>query len=52
MQQLLTEEQKAEVLRRRELAVAHPELLEPWDGAIERVRERLHEFRPQKTSTG
>lgn len=46
----LSEEQEAEVLRRRELALAHPELLEPWDGTIERVRERLHEFRPQKTS--
>jgi hypothetical protein len=38
----LSEEQKAEVLRRRELALAHPELLEPWDGTVERVRERLH----------
>ena len=46
----LSEEQKAEVGHRRELALAHPELLEPWDGTIERVRERLHEFRRQKTS--
>jgi hypothetical protein len=46
----LSKEQKAEVVRRCELALAHPELLEPWDGTIERVRERLHEFRPQKTS--
>ena len=46
----LTEEQKTEVVRRRELALAHPELLEPWDGTIERVRERLHEFGRQKTS--
>ena len=38
----LSEEQKAEVVRRRELALAHPELLEPWDGTVERVRERLH----------
>lgn len=38
----LSEEQRAEVVRRRELALAHPELLEPWDGTIERVRERLH----------
>jgi hypothetical protein len=36
-------------LRRRDQAIAHPELLEPWDGTIERVRERLHEFRSQKT---
>ena len=46
----LSEEQEAEIVRRRELALAHPELLEPWDGTIERVRERLHEFRRQKAS--
>ena len=38
----MSEEQEAEIIRRRELALAHPELLEPWDGTIERVRERLH----------
>jgi hypothetical protein len=37
----LTEEQQAELIRRRDLALAQPELLEPWDGTIERVRERL-----------
>jgi hypothetical protein len=47
----LTAEQQAEVLRRREQARAHPELLEPWDGTIDRVRERLHELRRQKTSS-
>jgi hypothetical protein len=36
-------------LRRRDQAIAHPELLEPWDGTIERVRDRLHEFRSKKT---
>jgi hypothetical protein len=46
----LNEKQEAEIMRRRDFAVAHPELLEPWDGTIERVRERLHEFRHQKTS--
>ena len=46
----MSEEQEAEIIRRRELALAHPELLEPWDGTIERVRERLHEFRRQKAS--
>ncbi len=56
----LSDEQKAEVLRRRDLALANPELLEPWDGTIERVRARLHppplsygatgEFRRQKVS--
>jgi hypothetical protein len=46
----LTEEQQAEIVRRRDSALAHPELLEPWDGTIERVRERLREFRRQKAS--
>jgi hypothetical protein len=46
----LTKEQEAEIVRRRDFALAHPELLEPWDGTIERVRERLHEFRRQKAS--
>jgi hypothetical protein len=43
----LTGDQEADVIRRRDLALAHPELLEPWDGTIERVRERLHELRRQ-----
>ncbi len=43
----LSEEQQTEMVRRRDLAMAHPELLEPWDGTIERVRERLHEFRSE-----
>jgi hypothetical protein len=47
----LSEHQKTEVLRRRDQAMAHPELLEPWDGTIERVRERLHEFRSKKASS-
>lgn len=37
----LSDEHEAEVIRRRDFALAHPELLEPWDGTIERVRERL-----------
>jgi hypothetical protein len=41
----LADEQKAEILRRRDLAVAHPDLLEPWDGTIDRVRAKLHERR-------
>jgi hypothetical protein len=46
----LSEDQRAELQRRRDLALAHPELLEPWDGTIERVRQRLHELRRQKAS--
>lgn len=40
----LSEEQENEVLRRRDLAAAQPELLEPWKGTIERLREHLHDF--------
>ena len=47
----LTEQQEAEILRRRDQALAHPELLESWDGTIERVRQRLHEFRSQAASS-
>jgi hypothetical protein len=47
----LTEHQEAEILRRRDQALAHPELLESWDGTIERVRQRFHEFRSQATSS-
>jgi hypothetical protein len=46
----LSGEQEAEIIRGRDFALAHPELLESWDGTIERLRERLHEFRRQKTS--
>lgn len=46
----LSDKQQAEILRRRDQATAHPELLEPWNGIIERVRERLHEFRRQESS--
>ncbi len=43
---------QAEILRRREEVLAHPETLEPWEGTTERVRARLHEIRNQKTKTG
>ncbi len=48
----LSEEQMTEVLRRRDMALAHPDLLEPWDGTIERVRARLNEVRRSKASAG
>jgi len=44
----LADEQRVEILRRRELALAHPELLEPWEGTTERARGKLHEVRRQK----
>ena len=43
-------EVKAEILRRREEALAHPERLEPWEGTTDRVRARLHEIRDQKAT--
>ena len=43
---------RAEILRRREAALAAPERLEPWKGTTERVRSRLHEIRRQKTKRG
>ena len=46
----LSSDQQAEILRRRVQALAHPELLEPWDGTIPRVRQRLHELRRQKAA--
>ena len=47
----LTEEQEAEIVRRRDQALAHPELLESWDGVLERVRQQLHECRSQTASS-
>jgi len=41
-------EVQAEILRRRAEALAHPELLEPWEGTTDRLRERLNEIRRQK----
>ena len=41
-------EVKAEILRRRDDALAHPEQLEPWEGTTERVRGRMHEIRHRK----
>jgi hypothetical protein len=41
-------EVKAEILGRREAALAHPELLEPWGDTSERLRAQLNEIRRQK----
>ena len=46
----LTDEQRTELLRRVEFAKAHPEVLEPWNGTTDRIRERLHALRSQKAS--
>ena len=42
---------KAEILRRRDEALAHPELMEPWDGTMDKARELLNEFRRQKAES-
>jgi hypothetical protein len=47
----LSDQHQAEIMRRRDQALAHPELLEPWNGTIERVRQRLHEFHRPETSS-
>ena len=36
---------RAEILRRRDEALAHPERIEPWDGTVDRVKARLDEIR-------
>jgi hypothetical protein len=46
----LTPEQQTKILRRRDQALAHPELLEPWEGTTDRLRQRLHEIRRQKAA--
>jgi hypothetical protein len=45
-------EVQAEILRRHEEVLAHPEQLESWEGTTERVRALLHEIRHQKTKAG
>jgi len=47
----ISPEARAEILRRREEALAHPELLEPWEGTTERLRAQLNEIRRQKAQT-
>lgn len=42
---------QAEVLRRRDEALAHPELMEPWDGTMDKARELLNEFRRKKAQS-
>jgi hypothetical protein len=38
-------EVKAEILRRREEALAHPEKLEAWETAFPRMKQRFDELR-------
>ena len=49
---VLSEEQKAEVLRRRAAFLADPSIAEAWEGTTEQVREHLHARRAKKTAAG
>jgi hypothetical protein len=40
-------EVQAEILRRREEALAHPEKLEAWESAFPRMKQRFNERRRQ-----
>jgi hypothetical protein len=40
-------EVQAEILRRREEALAHPEKLEAWESAFPRMKQRFNELRRQ-----
>jgi recombinational DNA repair ATPase RecF len=40
-------EARAEILRRRDEALAHPEKLEDWDAAFARMQQRFDELRRQ-----
>ncbi len=42
---------KAEILRRREEALAHPERLEPWEGTADKLRSQLNEIRRKKAQS-
>jgi hypothetical protein len=40
-------EVQAEILRRREEALAHPEKLEAWESAFQKMKQRFNELRRQ-----
>ena len=43
----ISPELQAEIMRRRDQALAHPELLEPWEGTTDSLRAQLNEIRRQ-----
>ena len=47
----LSEEQKTEILRRREAFLADPSIAGPWEGTAERIRQHLHARRAQKAAS-
>jgi len=48
----LSEEQKSEILRRREAFLADPSIAATWEGTAERIRQHLHARRAQKAASG
>ncbi|HEY0548799.1 MAG TPA: hypothetical protein VGF13_04300 [Verrucomicrobiae bacterium] len=44
-------EVEAEILRRRDEAMAHPEKLEAWESAFPRMKQRFNELRRQNPYT-
>lgn len=42
---------KTEILRRRDEALAHPELMEPWDRTMKEARQMLYEIRRKKAQS-
>lgn len=42
---------QAEILRRRDEVMAHPELMEPWDGTMNKARALLDEIRRKKAQS-
>ena len=51
MEDDLSAEQKAEILRRRDAFLADPSIAEPWAGTAERLRQHLHARRVQKAAS-
>jgi putative addiction module component (TIGR02574 family) len=46
----ISEEQKAEILRRRDAFLASPALAEPWGSTAAKIRQHLHARRAQKAA--
>ncbi len=46
----LSEEQQAEVLRRRDAFLAEPSIAEPWAGTPEKIHQHLHDRRTKKAA--
>lgn len=47
----LSEEQKAEILRRKKEFLTNPSIAEPWEGTAEKIHQHLHARRAKKTAS-